>query len=69
MTPLTQRGNFLDRSESLSLVALAITYAGLTLALATEWGRIAPLLATELASGGEMPNTLDVSSFDPVLEP
>jgi hypothetical protein len=58
MAPLSQRRSFLDRIEPLSVVALAISYAVLAIALATEWGRIVPVLAADVVPAADAMCTL-----------
>ena len=50
MAQLTQRRSTFENIEPLSVVYLAITYAVLTIALATEWGRIVRVFATDIGS-------------------
>ena len=61
MAQLVLRRSPLERFESLSVVALAITYAVLTIALASEWGRIVRVFATDVAPSGEVANTFEVA--------
>ena len=65
MAHLTLRRNSLERFELLSVVALAITYAVLSIALVSEWGRIVRTFdgalrgdatsALEVTANGDLP--------------
>jgi hypothetical protein len=67
MAHLTLRRSPLEHLEPLSVVALAITYAVLSIALAAEWGRIVRVFATDVApSGSDAASALQAQSFGDV---
>lgn len=59
MTSVTLRRNDLGRLEPFSVVALAIAYAVLSIALVCEWGRIARVF--EVAPSGDASNAFEVA--------
>jgi hypothetical protein len=63
MSPLTLRRNPLERVAPLSVVTLAVSYAALTLALATEWNGIVRVLAIDVAPAGDTAGSLTGGSF------